>query len=183
MSTGKYFSAILVIVIALSACSSGNFSYKKLSDYHILHDTSKNHLSVQVIYSSGGPDYNKDRSYYYQYLVRDQKTRDTFRILTESLYELPKDSPAVMMFISADSKSKADLLLLHAGTIEMNKEDLNNIENNHFNHPEKVISNSRFRDVEEKSFPTYIGELAIVNVPEYLKVKTELDSAKDSSRH
>ena len=133
--------ASAAILLCISSCGN-NYEFKKLSDFTICDSCVREEVPVDIIYRSGGPDYNNDQQYYYRFIIVVKNSGDTFNVLSVWNSVIPKDSKDVL-FIPRQSEMARIIGEISGG------------------HPQKVVSNLRFESFENRNYPTLIGMLGI----------------------
>jgi hypothetical protein len=103
---------------------------------------------VEVIYATGGPDYNKDSKYYYMYIGVSRSTGDTVRILSLFRYDFGNVARPKKVFISQNSQDPADKAIF---------------KNIRGGAPQQVVHNKALPPIPNNQYPTVIGLLGETN--------------------
>jgi hypothetical protein len=153
------------LLILLASCTDTSHTLRDVSDYKIRKSSLENHASVRVVYVAGGPSKEAaDLASGYQYLVKEQASGDTFRILCNQLYKI--DFSRNYLYVSYFSTDSADFPVL--------ENDLKSSEEpavfNQFSAakygkrpavemPGRVYSSVADTALENRPFPTVFGTL------------------------
>lgn len=156
------FIFTLCILLIFSACVHKNSPVavlKDLSSFKLNQAALLNHAKVNLFAFSGMPEDAKPHTFYYQYIVTDSVS-DTFKILVPSeLYF--SDNHRRFKYISANSKDKADLIMLHLTFTGQSPKDI----------PDSVYTNLVLPDIkkvavnaspdfpDQRDYPAVIGTL------------------------
>jgi hypothetical protein len=135
-------SLFAIFLLACAACSKYSFDYIPVSGFDIDYEALKNRDTVEVIVYSGGPDYNKEKTYYYHYLVVSKSAGDTARVLSLNRYKLDGDSGRIKIFLASNSEEPIDKMILQ--TLGDAK-------------PERVVYNAEYEFEVKAKHPTTIG--------------------------
>ncbi len=117
-----------------------------VSEFPIKRNALKNHDTVEIVYASGGPDYNQNKQYFYQYIVISQSSGDTVRVLSTPRYDFNYSSER-KIFISDESTEQMDKIILENFGIKGSP-------------PEKVIYKKEHDLALNKKIPTTTGIFA-----------------------
>lgn len=142
--------SLFVSLLLCTACAS-KFDYVPLSEFRIDQNALKNHDTVEVIFASGGPDYNKERKYYYMYIAVSGSTGDTVRVLSLFRYDFGDVGTPTKVFISSNSQDPTDKAIfknLAGGS------------------PQQVVRNKAMPPLPYNMYPTVIGLLAESTSPD-----------------
>lgn len=133
--------------IGLLVSCSDKFEKRSIQEFQLDETIIKHGDSVEVIYCSGAPDFNQELDYYIHMIGVKMDTKDTFNLLTTSLFEVEKDH-RYTQFISLEGKAS-----LAADSVSLEVNDMLDKQ------IDSVISNIKFQIYEENDFPTTIGFL------------------------
>ena len=91
--------------VLLSSCMNETHVLRDVSAYKIRKNSLENHATVRVVYVGGGPSKAEaGLASGYQYLVEEQESGDTFRILCNQLYTIDFDlNYRYVSYFSADT--------------------------------------------------------------------------------
>jgi hypothetical protein len=110
---------------------------------------------VQVIYSSGSPDYNNDQEYYLHMIVVSVYSGDTVNLLTPTVLDISTDD-RFKDFISSQSDMYKLIMNVNNPVEGINIDDLK------VKPIEKVINNKKFPGAANNAYPSVIGTLGEV---------------------
>jgi hypothetical protein len=183
----KTCSISFLVILLLTACNFINYGRRDISEFRIDHSALAYGETIRIIYCSGGP-YNNKPSFYYHLIAVGGKN-DTVNLLVQDISSLDiKNTPPEKVFISSESESYA--LLQRNGELKPgeNYEKLKPVKF------DKVISNRKFKDIEENNYPTVIGLLGetVENLPDEVmdmlpddakeNIKAGLDSLESANK-
>ncbi len=142
-----------LLLILLTSC--GN-DYWEVSKFNMNNNALEDNEQIKLIFSSRGPNYNKEMNYYVHLIAISQKTGDTVNILTTAYNNLNEDdSDLVFNFINMENNL--------AKLIQKNIEEDLGIKSNYdadITAPSKITKVSRdpkFDHIADNNFPTIIG--------------------------
>lgn len=153
----------LLLAIILMSCGS-NYEYWDISKFQIDNTALEDQEEIILLYSSRGPDGNKDLEYYIHMVAVSQETGDTVNILTVAANGITmSDKDRVFNFFNQENVAS------HVTTniVQMDMENLTDI--NHIDdlkdvEPKKITKVARdpaFDDIADNNFPTIIGVIGI----------------------
>lgn len=89
----KTGSIVAFMVLLCLSCShiSGGFKYRDISEFKMDTAALHNGEPIQVVYFSGGPDFNQDREFLYHYIVISRETGDTVNVFSSGNFGLEND--------------------------------------------------------------------------------------------
>jgi len=145
---------IFASILLLQGCTSSTYHFRELSEFRLDKNALKDGESVQIIYSSGGPDYNPNLEYYYHLIVVSHETGDTVNVLT-TLYN-PDETYLTKDFIS--NENNASKIMQNLDKIK-NGSNVNDLSTKAIT---KVASNRDHLKREENNYPSVIGTLGEV---------------------
>ncbi len=100
------FSVLLFII----SCTS-KYKYWDISKFNMKPTALKDGEEIKLLYSSRGPDYNEDLSYFYHLVVVSQKTGDTVNLLTfADIVAGNEDGNKIFNYLSLDNPTTVSLL-------------------------------------------------------------------------
>lgn len=157
----RFVSVLMLCFLFLISCNNG-YKFWNISKFNIVDTALKNNEEIKLLYSSGGPDDNKDLQYYIQIVAVSQRTGDTVNILT--LVDngfLMDDKDKVFNYF--DQNNIASKLIL----IDSEKlKDIDNVNEADKTIPKnitKVARDPRFDDIADNHYPTVIGLIGTVS--------------------
>lgn len=158
MSKIKWLS---VLVFTLSACGNKvDYDYWLLSRFNLQPTALAEGEAVKLLYTSQGPDYNRDFKYYIQLVAVSQKTGDTVNILTTSINDLKKNSGDIVFnYYGPDS----DITLMSQIDVEQLKKgmQIDEIRKLPRKRIDRVARDPKYDDIADNHFPTVIGCIAV----------------------
>jgi hypothetical protein len=94
---------VFVGALCLMGCG-GKFKYWEVEKFNMKPDALKDNERIKVIYTSNGPDENKDLEFYIHVIVVSQESLDTVNVLTPIQYGFTKeDIDKEFIFIDQDN--------------------------------------------------------------------------------
>lgn len=145
-------------LILLSSCGN-NYSYWDISQFNIDNSALEDGEEIKLLYTSRGPDNNKDLEYYIHVIVMSQKSGDTVNLLT-----------MVDNGFRADDKYKTYNYLDQNNPVTKamqirpeSLEDVDAIRNVKPKEIHKVARDPKFDFIADNSFPTVIGSIGSVS--------------------
>ncbi|MES2617998.1 MAG: hypothetical protein V4613_08965 [Bacteroidota bacterium] len=143
-----------LLSITLFGCSK--YEYWDISQFNMQPNALEDGEEIKLIYTSQGPDYNRDLKYYIHLIAVSQKTGDTVNILVTGNNGLKdEDGDKIFNYFNADNpvvimgEMDPDEIP-KAGTIDSLK-----------NMPRKIITkvarDPEFDDIAHNHYPTVIG--------------------------
>lgn len=168
----KNILLFLSFLVLLTSCTQ-KFTFRKLSEYTIRQDALENHAPVEIIQSSGGPDLNKERSYYYQYLTVHEVSRDTFRVLSVNYYDTEIFSRHKHFLSSASADPMDKLIRLLAEQLQHDGSqppvhNVNEIGELSDASADKVSCNREYTYWERRDYPVVIGHFVDIEIKDSL---------------
>lgn len=156
----------LIIVLFTSSCTFINnqntYEFWNISKFNIDNNALIDSEEIKLLYSSRGPDYNKDLEYYFHLIAVSQKTGDTVNILTtvnngfktdeaENVYNFFNQDNIItkMMQMNSDSSKKMNHI-----------DDYNNFK---YKKISKVARDPNFDYIADNQYPTIIGCIGTVS--------------------
>lgn len=144
---------LLVAMSIICGCES-RYTYRKLSSYNIDTTSLKDSDTIKILYCSGGPDDNSDRTYFYHLVVVNvNKASDTVNVLVPDISSLSEDNN-VKIFSTANNEIN---LLLTELKKQNEANDISHMSTTDIN---RVIVNKDFDSEMNNNYPTVIGLLA-----------------------
>lgn len=143
----KPFIILLLLGITFSACSKKTgYQFWEISKFTINDSALRDGEPIKLLYASRGPDYNKNREYYYHVIVISQETGDTVNILTTIMNGFkPESNKQVYNYISPNNQFYPFL------------DENNNEAGNNNKTITKVARDPEFDYIADNNFPTVIG--------------------------
>jgi len=161
ISTGLAFLTILI-----SACETERaYEFWDISKFRIDSTALQNNEEIKLLYTSRGPDNNKDFTYYIHVIAISQKTGDTVNILTtvDNGFTID-DQDKVFNFFDqnniATKISQSDVENLK------NVEKLKDLEKTPLRNIKKVARDPKFNHIADNNYPTVIGSIGKSGSPQ-----------------
>ncbi len=132
------------------------FEFWDISKFRMDNTALEDNEEIKLIYTSRGPDFNKDLKYYIHLIAVSQKTGDTVNILTTADNGLTmEDKDKVFNFFNQDNFI-TKLAQLDSEKLKDIKhiDDINSTE---FKKNDKVARDPKFDDIADNNYPTIIG--------------------------
>lgn len=155
------FKLASILLLTLSACSNTvDYDYWLLSRFNLQPTALEEGEQVKLLYTSRGPDYNRDFKYYIQLVAVSQKTGDTVNILTTSINDLNISSgDEVFNYFGPES----DITLMSQMDDEQLKkgitlDDLKKLPRRRI---DRVARDPKYDDIADNHFPTVIGCIGV----------------------
>jgi hypothetical protein len=157
----------LLIILFTSSCLFTNnhqnkYEFWNISKFNIDNNALTDSEEIKLIYSSRGPDFNKDLEYYFHIIAVSQKTGDTVNILTsinngfktdeaDKVYNFFNQDNIItkMMHVSSDSSNKMNHV-----------DDYNNFK---YKKISKVARDPNFDYLADNQYPTIIGSIGTLS--------------------
>jgi hypothetical protein len=150
------FSFLLFII----SCTS-KYKYWDISKFSMKPTALKDGEEIKLLYSSRGPDYNEDLSYFYHLVVVSQKTGDTVNLLTfANNLTGNDDGNKIFNFLSLDNPATASFLLIYE-----KENHLDTTGNIAIRKISKVARDPQFDKIADNKYPTVIGMYGTITNP------------------
>ncbi len=153
----KTIYILSLLAFLLTSCGA-KYEYWDISKFKIDNNALKDNEEVKLIYTSRGPDFNKDLKYYIHLIVVSQKTGDTVNILTTADNGITmKDKDKIYNFFNEENVA-SKLIQLDLDNLEniKNIDDINKLENKKI---DKVARDPKFDYIADNNYPTIIGSI------------------------
>jgi len=155
----KLKSLFILGLYALLLTSCGNrYKYWDISKFNIKNDALKDNEQIKLLYTSRGPDYNKDLNYYIQLVAVSQETGDTVNILTTVDNGITMaDKDKIFNFFNQDNIA-SKIIQMDAEKIKdiKNVNDINKVE---LKKIDKVARDPNYDNIADNNYPTVIGSI------------------------
>lgn len=151
---GQSFLILCFLGFVIAGCQS-RYTFWEISKFNMNRLALADGEEIKLIYTSQGPDNNKDLSYYIHLIAVSQKTGDTVNILTTANNGFAKtDGDEVFNFFGQEHLAS---LLMQTDLSNMN--ELGSIEDlpKGAKRITKVARDIKFDDIADNHFPTVIG--------------------------
>lgn len=150
-----YFLGLLTFLMT----SCGNkYEFWEISKFKIDNNALEDNEAIKLLYTSHGPDYNKELKYYIHLIAVSQKSGDTVNILTTAHYRITReDEDKIFNFFNQDNVA-SKLIQMDLDKIQdikhidaINKKEMKKID--------KVARDPKFDDIADNNYPTIIGSI------------------------
>jgi hypothetical protein len=148
-----YFIGLLTFLMT----SCGNrYEFWKISKFNIDNNALEDNEAIKLLYTSRGPDNNKELKYYIHLIAVSQKTGDTVNILTTADNGLTIEDKIFNFFNQDNVASK--LIQMDLDNLKDIKQidDINKVEMKKI---DKVARDPKFDDIADNNYPTIIGSI------------------------
>ena len=148
------------LLLLMSGCFS-KYKFWDISKFNIKPNALKDSEEIKVIYTSQGPDNNKDLSYFIHLIVISQETGDTVNVLTTTNNGFEQnEGDKVFNFLSQDNQMAN---LIHSDLNGINDvKDLENLEKPDLSTIRKVARDPAFDYLADYKYPSTIGRVGRV---------------------
>jgi hypothetical protein len=155
-----YKSIIYTLSVLLFSCNGDVYKYWELSKFRLDKNALKDGEEIKILYTSRGPDYNKDLKYYIHIVAVSQETGDTVNILTfsDNGFKMEDGDKVFNYFDENNHITKIGHSLEKIDSIE-HVDDIEKIQNPKIN---KVARDPRYDDIADNNYPTVIGTIGIM---------------------
>lgn len=150
---------VLFLMGYLFTCKSKpNYKYWDISKFRIEPNALQNDERVNIIYSSGGPDANRDFKYYFHLVAVSLESGDTVNILTteQNLLNETDDYKIYNYFNENDISTKLAQMNLDSIESITHTDQFDKIK---LRKPKKVVRDPEFDMIGSNNFPTVIGSI------------------------
>lgn len=153
----RLFSILTLCSLFLTSCNDG-YKFWNISKFNIVDTALKDNEEIKILYSSRGPDNNKDLEYYLQIVAVSQRTGDTVNILTpvDNGFSIDDKDKVFNFFNQNNIASK--LILMDPEKLK----DIDNVNEASKNVPKnitKVARDPEFDNIANNNYPTVIGSI------------------------
>jgi hypothetical protein len=149
----------LAIFLYTISCTS-KYEYWNISKFKMSPSALEDNEEVKILFSSQGPDSNKDLEYYIHLIVVSQKTGDTVNVLTTVNNGLDiSDKDKVFNYIAQDNPITKLL------QTDLDKaDDLADVNRGKLKDINKVARDPEFDYIADNIYPTVIGVIGFENL-------------------
>jgi len=144
-------------VILLSSCGN-NYEYRDISQFSIEDTALEDGEEIKLLYTSRGPDNNKDLDYYIHVIVISQKSGDTVNLLTmvDNGFRIGDKYKTYNYFDQNNPVTK--VMQVRPESLE----DIEAMKNVRPKEIQKVARDPKFDYIADNDFPTVIGSIGTV---------------------
>jgi hypothetical protein len=156
----------LLLLLFISSCiftnNQNTYEFWNISKFNIDNNALVDSEEIKLLYSSRGPDYNKDLEYYFHLIAVSQKTGDTVNILTTVNNGFKTDEAEnVYNFFNQDNIITKMSQMNSDSSNKMNHvDDYNNFK---YKKISKVARDPNFDYIADNQYPTIIGCIGTVS--------------------
>ena len=146
-----------LFVLLLTNCGN-RYKFWEISKFNMDINALKDNEEIKLIYTSRGPDNNKELKYYIHLIAISQKTGDTVNILTTVDNGLTmEDENEIFNFFNQDNAA-SKLIQMDLENLKDIKhiDDLNKTEMNKI---DLVARDPKFDELADNNYPTIIGSI------------------------
>lgn len=146
-----------LLTLFIISCGS-NYKFWEVSKFKIDNTALEDDEEIKLLYTSQGPDYNKELKYYIQLIVVSQKTGNTVNILTTADNGITmEDKDKIFNFFNQDNII-SKLIQMDSDNIKdfKNVDDINKAEMKKI---DKVARDPKFDYIADNNYPTIIGAI------------------------
>ncbi len=148
------------LAFLLTSCGS-KYEYWDISKFKMDTNALKDNEEVKLIYTSRGPDFNKELQYYIHLIVVSQKTSDTVNILTTADNGITMEDKDKTYNFFNEKNVASKLIQLDLDKLEniKNIDDINKIQHKNI---DKVARDPKFDHIADNNYPTIIGTIGTI---------------------
>jgi len=159
----KSFLTLLTCLIIFSSCNSRH-DFWNISKFNIVDSALKDNEEIKLLYTSQGPDDNRNQEYYIHIVAVSQKTGDTVNILTSinNGFSMADKDKVFNYFDQNNIASKLSALETEDLT---NPAKLDEASNKEAKKIIKVARDTKFDKIADNKFPTVIGTIGKFTKP------------------
>lgn len=146
-----------LLTFLLTSCGN-RYEFWDISKFNIDNDALEDNEEIKFLYTSRGPDNNKELKYYIHLIAVSQRTGDTVNILTTADNGITMDDKdKIFNFFNQDNVASK--------LIQMDLDNLKDIKHiDDINKTEmkkiyKVARDPKFDDIADNNYPTIIGSI------------------------
>lgn len=156
----KFLFSLSLMLLLISCISK--YKYWDISKFNMKPTALKDEEEIKLLYSSRGPDYNEDLSYFYHLVVVSQRTGDTVNLLTfANNLTGSDDGNKIFNYMSLDNPATASFLLIYE-----KENHLDTTGNFAIGKISKVARDPKFDNIADNKYPTLIGMYGTVTNPQ-----------------
>lgn len=156
----KQVSFVLFCILLLSSCS--HYKFWDISRFNISDSALKENEEIKILYTSRGPDANKNQEYYIHIIAVSQQSGDTVNILTTVDNGFTQeDKDKVFNFISQNNEA-AKYFLMDPEKFKDVKH-LNDLPQTSPKKITKVVRDPDFDNFANNKYPTVIGFIVTIS--------------------
>ncbi len=150
-----------LLLFFLCSCNS-KYGFRDVSSFKIDSAALKANEPIEVIYASGGPDYNSKAAYFYHYMVVSQQTGDTINLLSPFVIVKPSEDNRLFNFIPYHSTSGKMLMRSMVTEMGADATNLPDVDSLVLPEPKQVVVNHDFEAMSNNQHRWTIGFLGTV---------------------
>lgn len=150
----------VIILLGISQCNNP-YEYWDISKFRIDTNALKDGEKIRLIYSSRGPDFNRDLEYYIHIVAVSQKSGDTVNILTTSLNDLTNHvaDKTYNFFDLNNPITRLSQLNVQDTSLANGIRKLDDLNNLQMKKISKVARDPKFDRIADNNYPTVIGSI------------------------
>lgn len=146
-----------LLTFLLTSCGN-RYEFWDISKFNIDNDALEDNEEIKFLYTSRGPDNNKELKYYIHLIAVSQRTGDTVNILTTADNGITMDDKdKIFNFFNQDNVA-SKLIQMDLDNLKDIKhiDDINKTEMKKI---DKVARDPKFDDIADNNYPTIIGSI------------------------
>jgi len=151
-----------LFALFLISCET-NYEYWEVSKFKIDNTALEDSEEIKLLYTSRGPDYNRELKYYIHLIAISQKTGDTVNILTTADNGITRDDKdKIFNFFNQDNLA-SKLIQMDLNNLQDIKhvDDVNKVEMKKI---DKVARDPKFDNIADNNYPTIIGSIGTLTM-------------------
>jgi len=148
----------LVLLIFLMTSCGSKYEFWEISKFKIDNNALEDKEEIKLLYTSRGPDNNKELKYYIHLIAVSQRTGDTINILTtadngismenkDKIFNFFNQDNVATKIVQMDIDNLKDIKHID----DINKADMKKID--------KVARDPKFDNIADNKYPTIIGSI------------------------
>ncbi|MCF8428415.1 MAG: hypothetical protein K9I36_16900 [Bacteroidia bacterium] len=151
-----------LFTLLLLSCET-NYEYWEVSKFKIDNTALEDSEEIKLLYTSRGPDYNRELKYYIHLIAISQKTGDTVNILTTADNGITRDDKDKIFNFFNQENLASKLIQMDLNNLKDIKhvDDVNKVEMKKIN---KVARDPKFDNIADNNYPTIIGSIGTLTM-------------------
>jgi len=142
------------------SCGS-KYDYWEISKFKIDNTALEDNEEIKLLYTSRGPDNNKELKYYIHLIAVSQKSGDTVNILTTANNGITMDDRDKIFNFFNQINDDIKLIQMDLDNLE-DTIHINDINKAEMKKIDKVARDSKFDYIADNTYPTIIGAIGIM---------------------
>jgi len=154
----KTLFTIVFITFLLSNCTS-NYEYWDISKFNLVPSSLLDEEKIKLLYTSRGPNYNKNKDYYVHFIAVSVEKGDTINILSTTINNIGKNDQNTVFSYFDQNNIVSKLLQIDTDELII-LENIKNIKPKKIN---RVARDPKFDYIADNTYPTVIGNIGTVS--------------------